>query len=146
MAPKTLRSSTSLGQADIDIFVDKICEKIDADVIFSSVICLNSAALVECLNDIIDSYSCGLICNSKLKLVLNLEKNVVYKLGQIKDFIYDTRKLPICFPLSEGQTCSKEKCYTKVKHVCFCKEHNLVYNIAYIGFIACLLKEGDVII
>lgn len=147
MAPKASGISTSqIEQSDIDIFADKICEKIDADIVFSSVICLNSAAELECLNDIIDSYYCVLSCNTKLKLVLNLEKNVVYKLDQVKDFLYDVKKLPICFPLFDSQTCSKEKCYAKVMHVSFCKEHNLVYNIAYIGFIAYLMKEGDVII
>ncbi len=149
MAPKAAVASIQTGNgsnASLDIFSGIICEKIDAEIVYSSLICVNSQAQVESLDDIVDSFSCSVVCNSKLRLILNLEKNLVYKQYQIKNFIYDTRIVPICYPLMSDDNCSNKKCYVQVKHVIHCKEQNLVYNIAYLQFTAYLFNETDILI
>lgn len=149
MASKSVAASTqisSISNANLDIYSEIICEKIDAEFVYSSLICVNSEAQVESLDDIIDGFSCSVVCNSKLHLLLNLEKNLIYKLHQTKNFIYDTRNVPICYPLLNGNNCLKTKCSLRVKHVMHCKEQNLVYNIAYLQFVAYLINETDMLI
>ncbi|MEA4964897.1 MAG: hypothetical protein VB055_03605 [Oscillospiraceae bacterium] len=82
MAPKSVATFSRIGNtsnANLDMFSGIICEKIDAEIVYSSQICVNSEALVESLDDIVDGYSCSVVCNSKLHLMMNLEKNLVYK-------------------------------------------------------------------
>jgi hypothetical protein len=149
MAPESAVASVQIdsGSNDkLDIFSGRMCEKIDAEVVYSSLACVNSEAQVESLDDIVDSFSCSLVCNSKLHLVLNLEKNLVYKLDQIKNFVYSTRSVPICYPLMNGEICSSKRCYVQVKHVIHCKEQNHVYNIAYLQFTAYLFNDTDILI
>lgn len=149
MAPESAAASVQIdsGSNDkLDIFSGRMCEKIDAEVVYSSLACVNSEAQVESLDDIVDSFSCSLVCNSKLHLVLNLEKNLVYKLDQIKNFVYSTRSVPICYPLMNGGICSSKRCYVQVKHVIHCKEQNHVYNIAYLQFTAYLFNDTDILI
>ncbi len=149
MAPESAVAYTKIdsgSNAELDIFSGRICEKIDAEVVYSSLACVNSEAQVESLNDIVDSFSCSPVCNSKLHLVLNLEKNLIYKLDQIKNFVYSTRSVPICYPLMNGGTCSSKRCYVQVKHVIHCKEQNHVYNIAYLQFTAYLFNDTDILI
>jgi hypothetical protein len=149
MAPKVVAAAaqTSNGSnADLDIFSGIICEKIDAEVVYSSLICVSSEAQVESLDDLVDGFSCSVVCNSKLHLLLSLEKNLIYKLSQTKNLIYDMRNVPICYPLLNGNNCSNTKCSLRVKHVMHCKEQNLVYNIAYLQFVAYLINETDILI
>ncbi|MGE4483572.1 MAG: hypothetical protein AB7C97_00515 [Oscillospiraceae bacterium] len=149
MAPKATAiryDSGSENNADLDLFSGILCEKIDAEIVYSNFICINSRARVECLSDIIDDFTCSIICNSKLKLILNLEKNLVYKLDQEKDFVYDTKTLRLCYPLLSGGECTDKKCYIQAKNVIHCKEENRVYNIAYMKFIAFLMDENDILV
>lgn len=146
MAPRITFISTQTADANLDLFAGIICEKIDAEIVYSSLICVNSEAEVESLSDVIDSFSCSVVCTSKLHLMLNLEKNLVYKRDRFKDLIYDTRRVPICFPLSRYGRCTGKKCYARVKHVIHCKEQNLVYNIAYLQFIAYLMEDNDILV
>ncbi|MPM10509.1 hypothetical protein SDC9_56841 [bioreactor metagenome] len=148
MAPKTGTVIRAGAQPplDIDLFAGIICEKIDAEVVYSSFMCINSEAEMESLDDIVDSFSCGVVCTSKLRLTLNLEKNLIYKLDRIKELKYDTRTVWVCFPLTRCGKCKSHKCYVKVKCVHPCKEQNIVYNLAYLQFTAYLMEETDVLI
>ena len=146
MAPKAAPSVQAATATDLDLFSGIVCEKIDADIVYSSLICVNSEAQVECLNDIIDRHSCSVVCTSKLRLTLDIEKNLVYRLNQTKQFKYDMRVVRICYPLSNGCQCTNTKCYTQVKQVLHCKEQNLVYNIAYLSFTAYLLNDNDILV
>ena len=150
MAPKAAVAPIQVGNGSeaslLDAFSGIICDKIDAEIVYSSLICVNSEAQVEFLDDMVDSYSCSAVCSSKLHLVFNLEKNLIYKLHQTKNFIYDTRNVPICYPLLNGNNCSNTKCSLRVKHVMHCKEQNLVYNIACLQFVAYLINETDILI
>lgn len=130
----------------LDLYASIVCEKIDAEVVYSSFVCVNSAAEVESLGDVIDSYSCTVLCNSKLRSVLQLEKNLIYKLGGEKQLKYDVRTVPICYPLAQGDACTDYQCTWQVKDVFHCKEQNLVYNIAHLGFVAYLLQHNDVLL
>lgn len=146
MAPKSTLSYVNTDNANLDMFSDIICEKIDAEVVYSSFVCINSEAQVESLNDVIDSSSCTIICNSKLRLLMSIEKNLVYRLNQIKDFKYYTKSVPICFPLKSGNGCKTIKYCISVNNVCHYKEQNIVYNIAYLHFVANIVCEDDVLI
>lgn len=145
MAPKTAIMANHTDDLGLDLFSSIIREKIDAEVVYSVFTCLNSAAQVECLNDVIDDSSCTLVCNSKLRVVLHLEKNIVYKLGETKDLKYFTKAIPICYPLEHGP-CAREQHSAKVMSVLHCKDNNLVYNIAYIKFTIYLVNEDDLLV
>lgn len=150
MAPKVsavaLNSLSGENSTDIDIFSGIVCEKIDAEIVVSNFACLNSEATVESLNDVIDSYSCTIICESKLRLRLALEKNIVYKLNQNKSFKYDTKIVTLCFPSKCEYKCKSVKCAIKVICVKHCKEENILYNIAYLKFKGYLLHEDDILL
>jgi len=143
MAPKTVVTINRTDNLDLDLFSSIIREKIDAEVVYSTFTCLNSAAQVECLNDVIDDSSCTLVCNSKLRVVLKLEKNLVYKLEETKYLKYFTRAIPICYPLAYENACTREQHFTKVINVVHCKDNNLVYNLAYIKLTIYLVSEND---
>ncbi len=150
MAPKVSAVSLSAISEDsvgeVDLFSEIICEKIDAEIVFSSFACLNSAAVVECLNDVIDDYSCAIICDSKLRLRLWLEKNIVYKLNQEKDFKYFTKMISLCYPVKCEHRCKSARCFIKIEHIDHCQEENIVYNIAYLKFSGYLLYKDDVLL
>jgi hypothetical protein len=146
MAPKTVVTINRTDNLDLDLFSSIIREKIDAEVVYSTFTCLNSAAQVECLNDVIDDSSCTLVCNSKLRVVLKLEKNLVYKLEETKYLKYFTRAIPICYPLAYENACTREQHFTKVINVVHCKDNNLVYNLAYIKLTIYLVSENDLLI
>ncbi len=149
MAPRTAPAPVRAGDgddADLDLFSGIVCEKIDAEIVFSSLVCLNSAAEVECLNDILDSYSCDVLCGSKLRLTLGIEKNIVYRLDQSKDFQYDVRTAAVCFPLRYGCRCRHVECSAGITRVVFCKEENIVFNTAYLTFSGYLLRQDDVLV
>ncbi|NCC68767.1 MAG: DUF11 domain-containing protein, partial [Clostridia bacterium] len=148
MAPMAApRVRSGCGCCDeVDLFSYIVCEKIDADLVYSSFVCVNSRASVESLDDIVDSAACAIVCNSKLRLVLDLEKNLVYKLDGTKDFQYFNRTLPVCFPLRRGGECNDFKYYLKVNRVSHCKDGNIVYNTARLRFKAYLLCEDDVMV
>ena len=150
MAPETpalpAQTDGDGGIRELDLFAGILCQKIDAEIVYSSLICVNSTARVECLNDVIDSFSSAVLCGAKLRLAVNLEKNLVYRLNQSKYFTYDERMFSLCFPLRQDGKCSDKKCYVQVKHVDFCKEENLVYNVAHLRFIAYLFNKDDVLV
>ena len=150
MAPKIsdslLNTAADFCIRDIDIFSGIICEKIDAEIIYSSFVCLNSKTQVESLDDIIDSHFCTVVCESKLRLVLNIEKNMIYKVNQTKEFKYFAKSVTLCFPLECAHRCSNTKCSIKVKCVNFCKEENIVYNLAHFQFNGYLIREDDVLV
>ncbi len=149
MAPKVSTVSLSTikeANPDMDIFSEIVCEKIDAEIVYSSFVCLNSAATVESLTDVIDSYSCTTICESKLRLRFVLEKNLVYKLNQEKEFEHFTKVVSLCYPSTCKYKCQSTKCFMKIKCVNHCKERNIVYNIAYIKFSGYLLHKDDILL
>lgn len=146
MAPKATVSFSETNDTSIDIFSGIVCEKIDAMIVYSNFVCLNSEAQVESVDDIIDDFSCSIICESKLHLALKLEKNVIYKLNQVKNFNYYTKTVPICFPLKHGNKCKKTKCLVKMKCTSHCKEANIVYNIAHMQFRGYLYTENDILV
>jgi hypothetical protein len=146
MSPKPSISYERKESTNLDLYSYIICEKIDADVVYSSSVCINSAAQVECLNDVIDDSSCTIICDSKLRLLMNIEKNLVYKLNQNKELKYYTNEVQICFPLKSGNTCKDTKYYVKTKDVSYCKDGNIVYNIANLETVIRVLYEDDVLV
>lgn len=149
MAPKVAAAfaqTSDRRKGEIDIFSEIICEKIDAQIVYSGLTCINSAAQIECLSDVIDSFTSNVVCHSKLRLLMNLEKNIIYKLNRTKNFKYETNAVPICFPLKCGGRCTDTKCAIKVNNILQCKEQNIVYNIVYIGFTAYCLVEDDVVV
>ena len=149
MAPKiavSLSDAEGKPNADMDIFSGIICEKIDAEIVYSSITCLNSEAQVESLDDVVDSHSCTVLCESKLRLALNMEKNIVYKLSQTKHLKYLTQKVSLCYPLKRPARCANTECSVKVKCVNFCKEQNILYNIAYLRFNGYLIHEDDILV
>lgn len=146
MAPNAAAAFNWADNSHIDLFSDIICEKIDALIVYSNFICISTGAQVELVDDTVDDFSCSVICESKLRLVLNLEKNIIYKLNQAKNFDYYTKTVPVCFPLESGKCCTKTKCFVQVRHVTHCKENNIVYNMAYLQFRGYLLCEDDVLI
>lgn len=146
MAPKNPIAINHIESSGLDLYSSIIREKIDAEVVYSTFTCINSAAQVECLNDVIDDSSCTLVCSSKLRVVLHLEKNLVYKLEEAKNLKYFTRAIPICYPLEHKNACTRERHSIKVKNVFHCKENNIVYNIAYIKLTIYLVNENDLLI
>ena len=106
----------------------------------------NFYAGVECLHDVIDNYSCAIICDSKLRLRLWLEKNIVYKLNQEKDFKYFTKMISLCYPVKCEHRCKSARCFIKIEHIDHCQEENIVYNIAYLKFSGYLLYKDDVLL
>ena len=147
MAPRpAVATGPVVDNSDLDLFSSIIREKIDAEVVYSTFACLNSAAQVDCLNDIVDASFCTLICNSKLRVVLNLEKNLVYKLDEAKNFKYFIKAIPLCYPLRHANSCTSEQHFTKVQRVLYCKDANLIYNIAYIKLMIYLVNENDLLV
>lgn len=146
LAPKTTVTFDHTGNSSLDLFASIIREKIDAEVVYSTLTCANTAAQVECLDDVIDDSSITLVCNSKLRVVLNVEKNLIYKLGEIKKLKYFTRVIPICYPLEHGNSCTREQHLIEVKRVRYCKDDNFVYNMAYIKLVIYLVDENDLLV
>jgi len=111
MAPQIPIAINHTDNFGLDLFSSVIREKIDAEVVYSTFTCLNSPAQVECLNDVIDDSSCTLVCNSKLRVVLNLEKNLVYKLEDTKNLKYFTKAIRICYPIGHETCCTRTAFY-----------------------------------
>lgn len=130
---------------EVDLFSYIVCERIDADVVYSSFVCVNSSASAESLDDVVDSASCSVICDSKLRLALALEKNLVYKLDGEKHFAFFNKYVQLCYPIKCGGNYTNVKYYLAMSEVSHCKENNIVYNTARLRFTAYLLYENDVL-
>lgn len=128
-----------------DLYLSIIKERIDADVVFSRATCINTKAVIENLCDVIDNIEANIICSSKVFIDFTIEKNIVYKLYNEKDFKYEKYDLSVCVPIGKDiKGCSFIYNYKNNGNY-YCKDENIVYNIAYIKFNGYFACDKDVL-
>ncbi|EYE89487.1 hypothetical protein Q428_02280 [Fervidicella metallireducens AeB] len=146
MNKKVLCYSQGSSNTNLDILAGIVKYKIDADIIFSNAVCLYTDAVIECLTDVIDSVKCKVICNSKLLVTLLMEKDIIYKLNEEKNFKYFTDEIKLCYPLEINIVNTDFKYDVNIADVSFCKDGNIVENMALIKFKAHFVDNQDICI
>lgn len=136
---------TSFCNTNIDIFVDRILERIDGNILFNKVLCSGEEKEFECGCDIIDEFRYEQFGN-RLKLYFKIEKNIVYKIDGVKNLNINITDIEVCYPIST-QICGKEFKYKYVpKKYTFCKDCCKLYNFFDIEFKGFFVEPMDILI
>ncbi|QCX33794.1 hypothetical protein FDN13_08855 [Caloramator sp. E03] len=146
---KMLKRSAVVCSADIankDLYLSIIKERVDADAVFSKSTCINTKAKIENLCDVVENIEANTACNSKLLIDFTIEKNIVYKLNNEKNLKYDDYNFSVYIPICRNiDGCSFVYNY-KYSGNYYCKDDNIVYNIAYIKFNGYFVCDKDVLV
>lgn len=146
LVKKVTYQTGGLSENKVDIFEGVILEKFDVDILFSKYLCIPSASHVECVCDVIDSVNFSVRCTSKLFISLNVEKNAVYKLNDVKQLNYKVFNERFCLPVSRICDNSRIEHKVNVENVCYFKDSTKLYNIANIKLNVFIVNYTDVIL
>ncbi|MCX7883700.1 MAG: hypothetical protein N2448_01505 [Caloramator sp.] len=143
---KKVAAVCSRETANKDLYLRIIKERVDADIVFSKSTCINTEALIENLCDVVENIEANSVCNSKLLVDFTIEKNIVYKLNNEKNLKYEDYDFSVCIPLNGNiEGCNLVYNY-KSNGNYYCKDGNIVYNIAYIKFNGYFVCDSDVLV
>lgn len=129
---------------NLDIYVDKVVERIDGNIILNEIVCLHEKYTLECGSDIIDKFEYKVFDN-RLVLKFLIEKNIIYKL-EGKDLMINILEHSICYPLQES-VCDKEFRYKyKANKFKVCRDLSKLYNFFDIEFKGFFVEPMDILI
>lgn len=128
-----------------DLYLSIIKERVDADVVFSKFTCINTESVIENVCDVVENIKPNLVCNSKLLIDFTIEKNIVYKLKNEKNLKYDDYVFSVCMPICRNIDGCRFVYNYKSNGNYYCKDENIVYNIAYIKFNGYFVYDRDVL-
>ena len=141
---KLCKPSYCKPNKQVDIFEGMILDKFDIDIVFSKVLCIPSRAYIECVNDLIDAFKHFITCTKKLGIQLDIEKNIVYKMDNVKQLKYQVYQERFCLPLARYCDRAEVEHKVNVEKVCFYKERSRLYNIAYIKLYVYVVDHTDI--
>ncbi|MCX7884753.1 MAG: DUF11 domain-containing protein [Caloramator sp.] len=129
---------------NLDIYANKIIERIDGNVVLNQIVCLHEKYTLECGSDVIDKFEYS-IFNGRLILKFLIEKNIIYKL-EGKDLMINLIEHTICYPL-QNDVCNKEFKYKyKVNKFQVCRDKSKLYNFCDIEFRGFFIKPMDILV
>ncbi|CDF57354.1 DUF11 domain-containing protein [Thermobrachium celere] len=131
-------------EENMDIYAEKITERIDGNIVLNQIVCLHEKYNLECGSDVIDKFEYRII-KGRLILKFLIEKNVIYKL-EGKDLMINLIEHTICYPL-QTDVCDKEFKYKyKVNRFKMCRDLSKLYNFCDIEFKGFFVEPMDILI
>ncbi|WP_027307869.1 DUF11 domain-containing protein [Caloramator sp. ALD01] len=138
------KSVTDTFEDNLDLYVDRIVERIDGNILLDQIVCLHEKYDLECGSDVIDSFEYK-IYDNKIILKFIIEKNIIYKY-EGKDLMINLLEHSICYPLEED-VCDKQFKYKYiVKGFKFCRDLSKLYNYCDIEFKGFFVEPMDILV